>query len=451
MLTVTDAWNRPHPRPAIIEVVTRGEALPYHGLPSRGLLDRWRSPTSAPAQAWPRIAPLIEDAWNYWAERAEVRGPDRSIDHNRLEARVSHARLVLREAVGDDLEWAEPQLLRSMLDDALTVKLRSYDQGVRAAIAFLTSEAGNAAGHVGGEDSLRVGMQVLREGHTTTVMRLDMRSPADNQLTHACLNVARDLTAAATELETVHRHLEAAHAIDPDGVPAVVAHGPGAAPYFGELIEVPIVAVTWLEGMREVHVVPEARDGLRCRVVLVDEFRPHAAGSIAILGRSLDAAGGSGIWADVVTRLTHLAHIDWAQQSVCAFDVELNDGDVVAANVGAAWKTAFVAMSQEQPQLPLGVWPFAMALISTRNDTGGAPPRLYWSDPDRALAAVAAGLRKRQESEEHASLLWSASQKLSVDRIADLLAIDSADRPAMELVVRAHRLLAAGPPFPGFC
>ena len=144
------------------------------------------------------------------------------------------------------------------------------------------------------------------------------------------LNVARDLTDAAHELEVNRRDLAEWAALDSDGVAEVYGAGEARFLWFGHETTLPLVAVRWFDTARELHVVRDPVAPNRSLCVLVNEFRPSAAPLQGMTGSLLNESVSDRFWGAIVAKRTRLAHIDWQTGIAEAPGLELDyRGDVV--------------------------------------------------------------------------------------------------------------------------
>jgi hypothetical protein len=351
----------------------------HHVIIPRTVLDRWGATEGASPAAWDRIAPLLDRVW----DEATAGG---------LPAVAPH---VAAAVAGPD-RFVPLAVLERCVDVALRAETLSLRQALSAAGA--SAETRECLGTAPQPE-----LTYLREGHASTIVRLGSAW---------ALNVARDTDGAASELAAAERALRSWRGARDVRIPAVGGAFTACIPWFDRVVEVPVLAVEWLEGFEELHVVGTA-DGPR--FVRVAAFQ-HAPGrGPGMRGTLLDSAASGRIWRAVATARTATALIHWRRGTLRAPELEPNDGDVVADGDGTP---GLVGASQEVWEGPVAAWPYVLALSSARDDGGRAGDRLRWADPAAAVGAVLDGLAARGDPGAASAVLTGAADMAPAEAAA---------------------------------
>lgn len=264
-------------------------AIPFHGIVGRGLLNllsRERQPASV---------------WHEHAHRIDA--PPTSEDAPQL--------IQLRA-------WAhECQSL-------------SFAQSALAAQAAVDAFAGS---------STACELWNVKEGHTSSVWRLQLQDPDGGQ-TICALNVARDAV-AGVELRTVSAFMQAAAGRTP-GLPMAAVLDLSEVCVRGTAGAMPVVVTrnVWVDGAHEIHQLTGA-DG-QDRLVLVERFITRAEGDArirAVRGRTCSPEERQRIHRDIACFMAE----------ACAgerFRIDINDGDVV----WSGGRSVVVAMGYAQTE-----------------------------------------------------------------------------------------------------
>ena len=97
-------------------------------------------------------APLLEDAWNFWADRSEVCNPNGTINPELIQERLQQSALRLLDYLTSchaPAPYRKPYtsiplpVSAGMVRAALDAGVRSFDQGLMAALDHLTRNASN--------------------------------------------------------------------------------------------------------------------------------------------------------------------------------------------------------------------------------------------------------------------------------------------------------------------
>jgi hypothetical protein len=473
-VTVTNADGTLYAVHASDAAEVSGPPVVYHPIFSCGMLRRWirhgwatpREELGADASWWNVCAPLLEDAWNFCAHRREVRGANRHIRESLIADRVSCTARQMADGFTScqsppqlvkGIAAIPPDAVQAMIRFGLDAGLRSFHQGVLAALDYLGRDdasmmlehcASVAGERVSRRDIEQVRLTAMAEGHTSSVVRTAAWCKGRPAPLVFGLNIARDMSDAADELEMNVRDLREWAAADRESAATVYGAGPGRFPWFGQTARVPVVAVGWLEWARELHVVRRREDAGRCRFFLIDEFREGKGALPHLVGRELDDASSDKIWAAIVQKRTAAAGIDWQGGWLEAPDVELNHGDVVAAADGDAVRVAFVGSSARRWRGPVGAWLYEMALASARDDRSAGWKRIYWRKPAAALQAAYDGIRTRfgestEAGDRRAVQVFEAAQAMDRDRLTPYLSLPAGDAEVRELVAQTRGEIAA--------
>ncbi len=339
----------------------------YHGIVPRGLVDQ--------APWWPGLAPVIEGVWNECAERPA--GPHEP---------AQRAAATLRELRGRG--WPAPaptpSALTSAVEAARVAGVLSVQQAARAARDYLIrDDASTLRACVAALDGVDLlALDRVKEGHTATIFRVSVHRRGAVCAVFG-LAVARDLHAAADELGSNARQLATWSRRIPGACAAVLGAGVGRCGWFGRVAEVPVVAMSWLEGHDELHVLRD-RDG-RGRVARVARFVGRPGVRLPQLdGEVLDVARSERTWASVVALRTRLAELDWQRDEASVPAIELNEGGVVGRPDGPVLRVALVGADEQPWRGALGGWLHEAALSQARADAGP----LRWARPGAAVEAV---------------------------------------------------------------
>lgn len=455
-IAVSGGWD-PDPSTATIATLERGGSFKFHGIVSRGVLDAWkrmgwaseRGQLDPRAAWWPECAPLLEHCWNASQRRAS---PAAAASEMAVAARLLD-RTLRSHGVRLDRHYSQvpDEVAVGMAAAALRARLLSRHQAIAAAAehvaraldADVALASGSAETPIARDDGSLVWLEPLKEGHTSSVIRVGVVS-AGAALAYG-LNVARDLTSAAVELKAVHRHLRAAAALDPDGVIRLGELAVGECRRFGRTVSVPVIPMAWVEEAREIHVVRDGSNPQRGRILIVDEFLPDPVARGSVRGERVGTVTSNAIWAAIAAARTRQARIDLQGGFVDSANVELNDGDfVLSSGVEHQVTVTLVATSLERTCVPLGAWPYDLALMSARDETDPAAGRLRWGDPALALVAMREALEGRSGGSGIEGRMLEAAAHINNADLAHALLIDADDSYAWHLVA-AVRDLAGSP------
>jgi hypothetical protein len=228
----------------------------------------------------------------------------------------------------------------------------------------------------------------VREGHTSSVWRVELRSRAHRTAAVLGLNVARDQD-SAKELLSTSQEMRRLHSLDPATVLGVLAEETVEIRSAGGQIRLPVVAVPWIERARELQVVrdTEARSG---RFIAVDEFVPRhngdPAGRQRASGQLLSPGFSEALWRDQLSCRVRLTRFDDDLTATTPF-FEINEGDLVLdANVIKA-----ISVSERSPTLPLGLWVLDL-LCSSASDPDWYSLRIFWNRPSSAIEVLSSTL-----------------------------------------------------------
>lgn len=406
---------------------------------------------------WNSCAPLLEDAWNYWAPRHEIRGPNGKIRHFMIADRIRATAIQLDDPFASrhtptprvtPFTAIAPDIIEAMIHFALDAGLRSLDQGLAAALDYLwhnngslfVQHCGRASGvPISMADIQRVELTAIAEGHTSSIIRTTVWCKGRETPVVFGLNIARDMTDAADELGINTRDLREWSALEPDDAATVYGAGEGQFLWFGQVLSLPVVAVKWFDSARELHVIRDEEDSTRACFFLVNEFRESKGPLPELMGIRLDEAVSDKIWAAIVAKRTVLASIDWQAEWIEAPNLELNHGDVVAEIKGDDIHIAFVASSAQRWQGPIGAWLYEMALASARDDRSSVWKRIYWRKPAAALRAVYEGIVKkipnnRDVAHRLALRMFESAQAIEPEQIISYLSLAPNDAEGLSLV-----------------
>lgn len=375
----------------------------YQPIIPRTLLDLWGSSEGASPALWDRIAPLLGRGWD--EAMARCLGPDR--------ART--AQLIV------DADPTGEGLARPVVERCVAVAIESK-------MVSLTQTLAAAGDVAAGDPSLSMeldggaSLECVRSGHASSVVRLGGSW---------ALNVARDLDRAAAELDATAAALRSWRGGPEVRVPEILGSATGRCRWFDREIEVPVLAVEWLAGAEELHVVSTGKGPGFVRVAGFRHLRGRAP---LIVGELLGGEEWTRIWRSVSLARTATAKIDEGTDLISAPELEPNDGDIVVWPDGVV---GLVGASSARWTGPLAAWPYFIALSSARDDDGPCEARLRWAEPEEAVEAVADGCRAREAPGLGASML-SAAAELSPKRAA-MLAVGSEDPEAVELCHAVQR------------
>lgn len=373
-----------HAEHRIAEVAVHGP-MPYHGIIPRGLV-RAAPAAARGARTWDWAAPLLEEVLNRLTA-ARIAGAAAD-----LATAVADARRDLC-AAWPDRAGAAPSadLLRGWVVAALDAGVLSYAQSAAVARRAARDAAPpgprpdarpDARPEPGPASELRpIELWSAKEGHTSSVWRVELGGgPARRAI---AINVARD-AAASAELADTSGALAELHRRCPEVVHPIASIGAVRAWTARGVAAVSVTSSAWLDGARELHVVPDGAGG--GRFMVVEAFAaagPSAGGVQEPHGRLLTASGSDAIWLEHVGHAAAFASADEAG-GISSADVELNDGDYVWTPAGLR----IVAISGVTRGLDRGAWLLSRLVPSARNPYGGAH-RIYWNQPALALAGLA--------------------------------------------------------------
>ncbi len=401
----------------------RGPVL-YHPIFSRGMMQRWiqhgwatpQEELTPEATWWNSCAPLLEDAWNFWASRHEIRDSNCDIYQSKIADHVYSTLSQLRDPstsppaltqIAKPSILAPSHVLEAMIRFALDAGLRSFDQGLAAALDYLCRDGGfmllrHCAGVTGvcrsTSEIQRVELRAIAEGHISSIVRATAWCKGEQEPVVFGLNIARDMTDAADELRINTRDLRQWTELDPDSAATVYDSGLGEFLWFGQMSSLPVVAVRWLDAARELHVIRDENVPGRGSFFLINAFHESGGPLPKLLGIRLDEAVSDMVWAAIVRKRTTLASFDWQAEWVEAPNLELNHGDVVAEIDGADIRVAFVASSAQRWRGPIGAWLYEMSVSSARDERSSVSKRIYWGKPAQALRATYQGLLRKDSN-----------------------------------------------------
>jgi hypothetical protein len=321
---------------------------------------------------------------------------NRPWDQERLAVEVARDLRVLGEAAVPEPSMAT---VRDFASAALAGGVRNYDQAVEAVCGWLEPErlARLSSAARGRPWTWRSGdrltLQVVKEGATSSVVLVRVRRPGGRE-SRFVVNVARDATTASIEQRSITQELVRMRGWD---AVTVLEESCATLRWFGRDLRLSMLAVSFAPGL-EIHPLPDASreasldrplDGSPAaspRLVLVDGFADTPGDAVpGFRGRLLSERDADAVWAAVVTTSTRSAAVVGGKVHLPT--VELADGDVIAEPGGPV---TVVATDGHPWRIPLAWWPFAVGLVSARDDrTGG---RQYWDKPRAALAAFQDGL-----------------------------------------------------------
>jgi hypothetical protein len=231
ILNDTDGFT--HPSSVIIEGISAEGRLPYHSIFSQGMMRKWIEEDWATSDLelkkeacwWPVCALLLEDAWNYWSSRSEIRDCKKRIRKDLIEERFQYATRILIDYLTScqfPFQRIKPfmsipkAVSSGMIQMALETGVCSLDQGLRSAMRYLVDDHGtvlsnyceNISGHRPSVEEIRqVEITSFREGHTSSVLRITVWLKGRKTQLRFALNVARDMSDAANELEATRKDL----------------------------------------------------------------------------------------------------------------------------------------------------------------------------------------------------------------------------------------------------
>jgi hypothetical protein len=364
--------------------------MPFHGIISRGLLQEAVSIGPRGVAQWNVVAPFLEQALNILAAKSGQERP------NKMRAAMTEGRRALEAIVGRTLPIEERQLVR-WLEAARQRAVLSFAQSFQCARAFVerlvTGEAtrgwedlanlvgaGVAAPH-------RVELWSVREGHTSSVWRVELRGDGWSEPAIFGINVARDRD-GGRELLATTREQRRLHAINREGVLGVLGEELIAVPTAAGEATVPVVAVPWVEQARELQVVDAPRE-VTGRFLIVERFEPRGTlEAYRPRGHLLDAAQSERLWREQLHLRLRLTRFDDDRSATTPF-FEINEGDLVWCH-GAV---KAIGLSEPEPALPWGAWLIRLLLSSTHDGAGGSH-RIYWNRPSAAIAIVKEALAR---------------------------------------------------------
>lgn len=460
-LRVTDCTGWPHPWSATVESLANGGRLPYHQVPSAGQLASWQERGWATRQgrlgpeirSWNAAAPLLEDALNALA--ASGGGGPEILAHTApaMERRMASSGPALARCLDPRAPHASapPAMLRALAESAVAAGVRSFDQGLRAAASHLDRErlpgyATAVAGvDVSPEEIGHVELRHVREGHVSSVVRVGITVSGRPGPLWLGLNVARDTTVAAAELRQNTADLRRFDRAEAGSAPRVLGTGTGETRWLREGYRVPIAAVEWLGGHRELHVVPDPGDAMAARLVAVSHFVDDGPRLPGIRGRLLDDAECERVVAGIARLRTRGAEFDWEGGRVRAARIEPNDGDVVCDD---ACRVAVVGSSLERWSGPCSVWPYLVTMLSARDERSPGPARIHLGRPQAALRGLFEGILALhpgapERGSARAAEMFAAARGLSDAAIRRALDRSSGDPSPGTLIAATRRALMA--------
>ena len=357
------------------------------------------------------LAPALESVCNEWRYR-----------HASIEA-IADALLADVRLLHLGVQTVPVAVTRQFAADVLSGGIRGYDQGIDAALSWLTLVRLNAIASAVRDRPFtarpgdRVVVEVVKEGHMSSVVAVGLMRPGGRDVRFV-VNVARDATTASAEQSKLARRLAD---IAGNGAVRMLESGSSTIQWFGRRLELDLLAVSFAAG-QEVHPLPAAYGGGPARLLLVDRFHDDPGSYVpGIRGRLLTTDEADAIWSFVISTTTQ--HARFSQGRVVAMEVELADGDVVADVSGRHPATTLVAANPDEWHSPAAWWPYHVALASARDDHGGES-RVRWGQPERAFAAMIERL-----GTDGAELLDRASRLSDAEltRVATVHELDTLD------------------------
>jgi len=463
---VFNASGLRHPPRATVENVIRGDRLPYHAIIPLGLFHQWAQKGDRHINVcwWGAFAILLEHALNRWSTRPEAIGPNGKVQIHMVQndLKVAAKRLTDKLACQGISEKSirrfksiSPPVLGSMLRESVAAGVCSFDQIVTAAVDYLTRDKGRALLQLCGQavgltlsshDVRRVMLTTLREGHTSSVLRVAVYHNEALQPILFGLNVARDLTEASRDLRSNQEHLNQWTVLDPDGVAEVYDAGYGRFQWFGQERRLLVLAARWFEDARELHVVRTTNGGTHGRFVQVNEFRHDFSPLPDIIGEMVPAGVSDDLWERIVAQRTRLAQFDWHTKTLTAPQIELNHGDVVARLNTGVTQIAFVGCEAQNWYGPIAAWPYEVAL-SSANDDMNYHRRLYWGKPVQAVNSVYQALRERPPRDTRdtgqpvGDYMIQAASVMRLEEVTEILGLPNGDSTVSSLLVETRRVL----------
>jgi hypothetical protein len=166
-----------------------------------------------------------------------------------------------------------------MIQMALETGVCSLDQGLRSAMRYLADDHGtvlsdyceNISGHRPSVEEIRQEeITSFREGHTSIVLRITVWLKGRKTQLRFALNVARDMSDAANELEATRKDLIEWMVLDRKDNVQVYGSGRGRFPWFGQYKKLPIFGVEWLNDASELHIIRNPTHPNRGIFVMID-------------------------------------------------------------------------------------------------------------------------------------------------------------------------------------
>lgn len=367
---------------------------------------------NATGRDWDVAAPILEDVLAELAEQPTLR------TRPHLRALVSAARIAADRLRPRDRSVADDAIVEWVIA-AIQAQVLTYGQGARAVQSCIAELIASREGwfQLGVVDVPRGRAQEcetwsVREGHTTSVWRVELRGAGWPSPITFAVNLARDRE-AASELVATTAAMRRLAAADPQRIVAVLAERTAVVETAGGRLVLPIVISPWLDGARELQVTRDFTDAAG-RFLVVDRFvgdaselpAPHRA-----RGQLLTPAASDGIWSESIAMRARAAELV-GERLVLAPRFELNEGDLVWDN-GAI---RVIAVSAPEPPVPIACWVLDVLAASTGSGAVGADP-IYWRRPMLAAVALRDGLSA------HATLSWANCvaevERLDAKAIAD--------------------------------
>jgi hypothetical protein len=314
-------WYGPHREPLCLkpDVIpfNSSATIPYFGIIPRGLLKRLEQIQSLQhPDEWNRIAPWLElglfafgaEEWEAFLNKVDLPVSDRLPPW-----------LAIAKEVGVLSLQATANLCASFLCNFLADE---------KAVSCLLQQLGYAEDCL--EDISNVDVWLVKEGHTSSVWRVELRGEAFHPSVVFCMNVARD-SEAGCELVDSYAHLVSWYNRDPTHVAKPLLLETVETNLAGRTISLPITLHAWING-RELHMRP-SKDG-SAEFIEVEWFvseQTQNQGKQYILGRALTVTEKQQLWDRLLTFFIRHSSLNADRTEVVVPGLEINEGDLVWA------------------------------------------------------------------------------------------------------------------------
>jgi hypothetical protein len=407
--------RRPVDAGGLINGSVAAVSAPFHGIIGRGLFnsrvcndDQEGFNTLMPYESgvlheWTYVAPLLEEILNHLCNVCVDMTFGAHVGWKRyLNRLVGRSRIQFDEFMRLRGQEISNSTIVEWVKLAIEKETLTYARSARAACCFIERFLGGSAsiswnelcekisgGGFNPELLERCELWSIKEGHTSSIWRVELSFTGGTAPMVFCLNVGRDKE-ASEELKSTSEELIRLHKLDPQGVVEVL--GMEIVDLDGIRLDgghanfsVTVSVVRWLENSSELHVAKDPSSGFG-HFMLVDYFRSPEdelpASMQRIVGKRLDGGESEAMWSSIIAHMVKQSEFDADCKTVRMPSTEINEGDWVSCNEGVM----LVAASKPKPPVSLGMW--VLKLLFTHARKGGSSELIYRGNIKEALESL---------------------------------------------------------------